>query len=165
MVSGVEFSDSSLTYNTQCSSPQVSFLMPFAHLAHPPPPDIPPASFSLFSAFKSLLWFTSLSVFFLMFIIFERERETECEQGRGRERGRHRIRDGFQALSCQHRAQHGAWTHEPPNHDLSRSRTLHRLSHPGAPHIILISTKLCVIISDIHWESDMICFFQLTEED
>ena len=36
MLSGVEFRDSSLTWNTQCSSHQVSSLMPIAHLAHPP---------------------------------------------------------------------------------------------------------------------------------
>ena len=67
-----------------------------------------------------------------------RKRETEHEQGRGRERGRHRIRSGLQALSCQHRARRGAQTREPRDHDLSRSRTLNRLSHPGAPKPILI---------------------------
>ena len=36
MIPGVESSDSSPTYNTQCSSQQVSSLMPLAHLAHPP---------------------------------------------------------------------------------------------------------------------------------
>ena len=50
--------------------------------------------------------------FFKCLFIFERETETEYEQGRGRERGRHRIRSGLQAPSCQHRAQHGARTHE-----------------------------------------------------
>ena len=35
MVSLVEFSDSSITYNTQCSSRQVSSLMPITHLFHP----------------------------------------------------------------------------------------------------------------------------------
>ena len=70
--------------------------------------------------------------FFLMFLfIFETEREHK--QGRGRERGRHRIRSRLQALSCQHRARRGARTHRPWDHDLSRSRTLNRLSHPGAP--------------------------------
>ena len=59
--------------------------------------------------------------------------ETECEWVRGREGGRHRIQSGLQALSCQRRAQHGARTHELRDHDLSRSRTLNRLSHPGAP--------------------------------
>ena len=71
-----------------------------------------------------------------MFIYFwQRERETEHERARGRERGRHRIQSRLQALSCQHRAPHGARTHRPRDHDLSRSRTLNRLSHPGAPGI------------------------------
>ena len=62
------------------------------------------------------------------------ERETEHEQGRGRKRGRQRIWNRLQALSCQHRAQRGAQTHGPQDHDLSQSRPLNRLSHPGAPH-------------------------------
>ena len=33
MVSGVEFSDSSLIYNTQCSSQQVPSLLPVTHSA------------------------------------------------------------------------------------------------------------------------------------
>ena len=73
---------------------------------------------------------------FLKFIYFwdrERQRETEHEQGRGRERGRHRIWNGLQALSCQHRAWHRAWTHGPGDHDLSWSQMLNWLSHPGTP--------------------------------
>ena len=62
----------------------------------------------------------------------ERETETEHEQGRGREGGSHRIRSRLQALNCQHRAQHRAWTHRLWDQDLSRSRTPNRLSHPGA---------------------------------
>ena len=73
-----------------------------------------------------------LNKFFFMFIYFW-QRETEHELGRGRERGRHRIWSRLQALSCQHRARHGARTHRPLDHDLSRSRTLNWLSHPGAP--------------------------------
>ena len=53
--------------------------------------------------------------------------------GRVRERGRHRIWNRLQALNCQHRALHGARTHELWDHDLSWSRTLNQLSHPGAP--------------------------------
>ena len=75
-------------------------------------------------------------VFFFNFLfnlyLFLREKETEREQGRNRERRRHRIRSRLQVLSCQHRARHGARTHELRDHDLSRSRTLNRLSHPGA---------------------------------
>ena len=68
---------------------------------------------------------------FYLFIYFLRQRETEREQGKGR--GRHRIWSRLQALSCQHRAQCGAWTHRLWDRDLSRSRTLNRRSHPGTP--------------------------------
>ena len=74
-------------------------------------------------------------IFFLMFI-FEREKEWERDRvqaGEGqRENGRHRIWNRLQALSCQHRAQGGAWIHEPRDHDLSWSQMLNWLSHPGA---------------------------------
>ena len=73
----------------------------------------------------------------------ERERETEHEQGRGRERGRHRIPSRLQALSCQHRARRGARTHGPRDHDLSRSQTLNRLSHPGAPSLAQLLKYPC----------------------
>ena len=52
---------------------------------------------------------------------------------RQRERGRHGIWSKLQALNWQHRAQRGARTHRPWDHDLSRSRALNQLSHPGAP--------------------------------
>ena len=70
-----------------------------------------------------------------MFIYGERETETETEheQGRGRQRGRHRIGSRLQAPSCQHRARCGAGTHRLRDHDLSWSRLLNWLSHPGAP--------------------------------
>ena len=60
--------------------------------------------------------------------IFERERA----QGKGRERGRHRIQSRLQALSCQHRAQCRAQTHELKDHDRSPSQMLNWMSHPGA---------------------------------
>ena len=70
-----------------------------------------------------------------VYYLFLRERET-ARVGEGqRERGRHRIWSRLQALSCQHRARHGARTHELWDHDLSRSWTLNRLSHPGAPQL------------------------------
>ena len=72
------------------------------------------------------------------------ERETEHEQGRGRERGRHRIQSRLQVLSCRHRARRGARTHEPRDHDLSRSRTLNRLSHPGAPGFLTLMNNFAV---------------------
>ena len=79
-----------------------------------------------------------LNVFMFIFL---REGETERKQGRAaeRERGRHRSRSGLQAPSCQHRARRGARTHELCDHDLSRSLTLNRLSHPGASRKSLLS--------------------------
>ena len=61
------------------------------------------------------------------------ERETECEQGRGRRERETQNPKQLQAPSCQHRARRGAGTREWRDCDLSRSRTLNRLSHPGAP--------------------------------
>uniref|UniRef100_A0ABI7XH05 Exocyst complex component EXOC6/Sec15 N-terminal domain-containing protein n=1 Tax=Felis catus TaxID=9685 RepID=A0ABI7XH05_FELCA len=61
------------------------------------------------------------------------KRERQSMNRGGSERGRQRIRNRLQALSCQHRAQRGAQTHGPRDHDLSRSWPLNRLSHPGAP--------------------------------
>ena len=53
----------------------------------------------------------------------------------GTVRGRHRIWNRLQALSCQHRARRRARTHGLRDRDLSRSRPLNRLSHPGAPYL------------------------------
>ena len=39
---------------------------------------------------------------------------------------------------CQHRAGRGAQTHEP-DHDLSQSQSINRLSHPGAPKFIVFN--------------------------
>ena len=61
-----------------------------------------------------------------------------CLSVNSTEGGRHRIWSRLQALSCQHRAPCGAWTHELRDHDLSRSRTLNRLSHPGAPSYLFL---------------------------
>ena len=69
-----------------------------------------------------------------MFIYFcETVRDIKSRQGRGRERRRHRIRSRLQAPHYQHTARCGAQTHEPWEHDLSWSRTLNQLSHPGVP--------------------------------
>ena len=51
----------------------------------------------------------------------------------GAERGSHRIQSTQQAVSCQHRALHGAQTHKLRDHGLKRSQMLNQLSHPGAP--------------------------------
>ena len=55
-------------------------------------------------------------VFIYCLFIFDRERKRARERGRerSRERGRHRSWSRLQALNHQHRAQHGARTHEPP---------------------------------------------------
>ena len=68
--------------------------------------------------------------------LFLRERQTEWEQGKIRERGRHRIWSRLQALSCQHRDWGGAQTQELWDYDLSQSRMLNWLSHPGTSTII-----------------------------
>ena len=82
------------------------------------------------------VWFHLFIFFNVHLFLRERGREMECKWGRGRETGRHRIRSRLQALSCQDRVQCRAWTHEPRDHDLSWSRTLNCLSHPGAPCMI-----------------------------
>ena len=69
---------------------------------------------------------------FLTFIYFW-DRERQSMNGGGSERGRQRIWNRFQALSCQHRAQCGARTHGPGDHDLSRSQPLNRLRPPRCP--------------------------------
>ena len=83
-------------------------------------------------------------VFFFKFNVhlFLTESETECEWGMGRERGRHRIQNRVQALSCQHSPWWGALTHRPWDRDLSWSRTLNLLSHPGALENVLLKTKM-----------------------
>ena len=92
------------------------------------------------------LWegtFAGIYNFFFNFVfniyLFLRQRETEHERGRGRERGRHRIGSRLQALSRQPRAWRGARTHGPQDCDLSWSRTLNWLSHPGAPLLLLFT--------------------------
>ena len=71
--------------------------------------------------------------------IFERERDRVWAGEGQREKGRHRIQSSLQVLSCQHRARHGARTHELWDHDLSWSWMLNLLSHLGAPiHLFFI---------------------------
>ena len=86
--------------------------------------------------------FLKKKIFFNVYL-FLRQRETQHEWGRGRERGRHRIGSRLQALSHQPRARRGAQTRGPRDRDLSWSRTLNWLSHPGAPNIwLLILTQV-----------------------
>ena len=99
-----------------------------------------PAQMSWTSPCSILLWtYQNLPLYFIFFSVlltFERKKEREAKHKleMGRERGRHRIRSRLQAPSRQHRAQCGAQTHKPWDRDLSRSQSLNRLSHPGAPH-------------------------------
>ena len=74
-----------------------------------------------------------------MFIYFwERERTHARTSGGGAERERETE---SKALSYQHRARHGAQTHEQWDHDLSRSGTL---NHPGTPKASLFTVALTV---------------------
>ena len=98
------------------------------HLSHPGDPNLYFIFFNFFNVY-----------------LFLRQRETEHEQGKGRERGRHRIRSRLQALSHQPRARRGARTHGPWDCDLSWSRTLYRLSHPGAPLICILNKSLWLL--------------------
>ena len=66
MISGVEFSDSSLSYNTQCSSQQVPSLMPITPLAHPPT-DLPCQQPSVCSLYLRVSYGLSPSPFLCYF--------------------------------------------------------------------------------------------------
>ena len=63
--------------------------------------------------------------------IFERERVRAGEGQRERETQNLKQAPGSE-LSAQ--ARHGAGTHKLSDYDLSRSRMLNCLSHPGAPN-------------------------------
>ena len=88
-------------------------------------------------------WCKLLKKFFFNVYLFLSERHRAW--ARERQRGRHRIGSRLQALSCQHRAWHGAQTCEPWDHDLSQSWRLNHLSHLGAPKLVqtfkLLSSK------------------------
>ena len=77
-----------------------------------------------------------------MFIFFLRERQTDIAREGQRERRRHRIWSRLQALSCQHRAQCGAWTHELWDHDLRWRQTLNQLSHSGTPGLSFYNAQV-----------------------
>ena len=89
-------------------------------------------------------FFLSYYCFCFVYLFFERERKRKRKSmlvsklGRGRERGRHRILNRLQALSCQHKAQCGAQTHESWGHNLSRNQKLNLLSHLGAPNMVFL---------------------------
>ena len=84
----------------------------------------------------------TLFIYFNVYLFLrETKTETELERRRARERGRHRIGSGPQAPSRRPRARRGARTHGPRDRDLSRSRPLNRLSHPGAPRRLTLDPK------------------------
>ena len=87
-----------------------------------------------------------ITFFFLYFfkcLFWETEREGERERKRnstsrgGAEKGGER-KDPKQVPCCQHRAQHGAWTHEPWDHGVSKNQELDALLNepPGNPYIL-----------------------------
>ena len=92
----------------------------------------------------SSLYFENLNSFFFSFFFsknflnvyfWDREKD-RVWVGEG-QRGRHKIRNRLQALSHQHSALCGAWTHKWQDHDLSWSRMLNWLSHAGAPEFLI----------------------------
>ena len=72
--------------------------------------------------------------------------ERQSMSGEGTEREGDRIWSRLQASSCQHRAQHRAWTHEPWHHNLSRSRTLNRPGHPSASRCPYLKEKMFIYL-------------------
>ena len=67
------------------------------------------------------------------FNVYSWERDRHSVSGEGqREGGRHRIPRKLQALSWHLRSLCRVQTHRLRDHDLSQSRTLNQLSHPGA---------------------------------
>ena len=70
-------------------------------------------------------------IFFNMYLFFERQRETKFEWGRGREK---ETQNPKQAAGPELSAQSPTWGSNPQTarYDLSQSRMLNRLSHPGA---------------------------------
>ena len=69
----------------------------------------------------SYIYMIQLFLIFFNVYLFLRDRERQSTSRGGAERDTHRIRSRLQAPSREHRAQHGARTHEPRDHALSRS--------------------------------------------
>ena len=92
---------------------------------------------------KRIVWIYEQFLFNVY--LFLRETEAEHEWGRGRERGRHRIGSRRQARNCRRRAGRRARTHEPRDHDLSRSQMLHGLRHQVPPSCGFLKMGSCCI--------------------
>ena len=91
---------------------------------------------------------------------WERERENTSREGQREREGNTELKasSGLQAPPCQHKARHRAQTHKLWDHDLSWSRMLNWLSHPGA-----LEMKLFLVFSGLHEECEFglkpkICF-------
>ena len=68
--------------------------------------------------------------------LFWRETETECKPGRGRERETEpEAGSGLRAVSTEPVS--GLELTDPQDHVLSQSQMLKRLSHPGAPKLLI----------------------------
>ena len=86
---------------------------------------------------------------FLMFI-FEREGETEHEQGRGRE-GDTESKAASRLWAVSTELNTGLKLNKLWDRDLSRSRTLNQLSHPGAPRHIFLNKETEAQIHQVTW--------------
>ena len=81
--------------------------------------------------FESLSRNTFILKFFMFIYLWERKK---VGAGEGqKERETQNPKQDLGSWACQHRAPRGTRTHQPWDHDQSRSWTLNRLSHPGAP--------------------------------
>ena len=102
---------------------------------------------------RSTDWATQAPLFVYLF----RERDSKhIGAGKGERENPKKSPHG------QHRAQRGARTHRPWDHDLSWSRPLNRLSHPGAPlpqifnETKMANNRLCRIwkYSHVKWNGE-----------
>ena len=107
---------------------------------------------------SGILWFSAFWIyiinvvfifffnFFLTFIYF-RDREKQSMNGEGAEReGDTESEAGSRLWAISPEPDVGAQTHRPRDCDLSWSRTLNRLSHPGAPTMclfLIVQSKGC----------------------
>ena len=158
MVSGVEFSDSSL--NIQYPVLITSALLNAPHpLTHPSSTSLQ-AALNLFSVFKSLLRFASLCfylilfflLFFSMYLFWEKAGAGERQRERERERIPSRPHTantepnvGLKPMKCNIMT----WAE-------TKSWALNWMSHPGTPHLF------CFLNSACEWNYMAFIFLWLT---
>ena len=102
------------------------------------------------------------SIFFTFIYFWETERQSTIGGGAEREKETQNPKQA-PGSGCQRRARHGARTHKPWYHDLSQSRMLKQLSHPGTPltsnlyHLFatrqFISPEECTVLLTFTFES------------